>query len=144
MRKIGMFIDLANVYISVKQKYKRKVDYKKYWDFVADLGTISYAIAYGTQVRNAAKDFRSMLQRFGYETKYKDPGSWAVGMTVDAMKYSDIDMLVLGSNDKDFLPLLEFYSNSGKTVLILASQIPDTLKAYQAIEIPESLLEIKT
>ena len=158
MKRIGMFVDVSNLYYCVNKKFgKRKLDYRKYMQFVEDLGQIQKAIAYGAQMSNQARGFILCLKEIGFETKYKTPktyhgegtdikrkADWDVGIAMDMVNMIDrFDMIVLGSGDGDMLPVVEWATRQGVDVVILACTISRDLKdhATTCIEIPESLLE---
>lgn len=79
MARVGIFVDVSNLYYCVKLKYSRKINYLKYRDFVSTDRTtqkpyeIVRANAYGAQRGVEANSFLSQLRSFGYEPKYKRP-----------------------------------------------------------------------
>lgn len=157
MKKIGIFVDVSNLYFCLSSKFGgKKLDYSKYYDYIKDFGQIEVAIAYGAQVRGQANKFLHSLRQIGYETKYRSPKAFIDNGTVrkkadcdlqiaiDIVKYAEeIDMLILGSADGDFKPLIKMAKEKGITTVILACQISKDLKviADEFIEIPASLLE---
>jgi uncharacterized LabA/DUF88 family protein len=160
MKRIGMFVDVSNLYYCIQKKFpKRKLDYRKYKRFVEDLGDIHQAIAYGAQMSRQADGFKYCLEQIGYTAKYKTPkvyvaadgsekrkADWDVGIAMDMVSMIDrFDMIILGSGDGDMLPVVEWCMRRGVDVVILATGISKDLKRYatQAIEIPESLLEVQ-
>jgi len=158
MKRIGVFIDVSNLYYCIQKKYpKRKLDYRKYKRFIEDLGEIQQAIAYGAQMAKQADGFKYCLQQMGFQTKYKTPkeygseelgikrkADWDVGIAMDVVNMVDrFDMVILGTGDGDMMPLVEWCMQKGVDVVILATGISRDLRAgaTKAIEIPESLLE---
>ena len=158
MRRIGLFVDVGNLYHCLRKKYKGKLSYKKLFEYVADLGDIQIAIAYGAQIGKEAQGFINCLKQFGYETKFKQPrtfkikadsikrkADWDVGIAVDIIRYLDqIDMVVLGTADGDFEPIVQYAREYGKIIVIIGTGISHELthSADECIEIPESLLEV--
>jgi uncharacterized LabA/DUF88 family protein len=154
MRRIGLFVDTKDLFSNIARQYaQRRLDYEKYYEFVADLGFIECAIAYGAQKYNEAEGFRNVLAGIGYQTKYRRlrirPSDGAaiadnkVLLTVDVMeKLGSFDCLVLGSSDKGLLPLVKWCREQGTTVIILACDVGKSLQAEasKVIEIPFSLL----
>ena len=58
MKRIGVFVDVSNIYYCIGKKYEyRKLDYRKYLDFITDLGELVKVIAYGSQMSNEAAGF---------------------------------------------------------------------------------------
>lgn len=159
MKRIGVFVDLSNLYFCIGKKYRgKKLDYKRYYDFIADLGTITVARAYGAAMGNEADRFITKLKAIGFDTHYKTPrefkdadegrvrrkADWDVGIAVDIIKLADrLDTLVLGSADGDMAPVVAWCMDRGVKVIVIASTISDDLKnsSNEFIEIPESLLE---
>jgi uncharacterized LabA/DUF88 family protein len=158
-KKIGIFVDVSNLYYCIGKKFNnRKLDYGKYMQYIKDLGQVEIAIAYGAQVKNQANKFLYALQKVGFKTKYRSPKAFVdngtirkkadcdLQIAVDIVNYiNDIDMLVLGSADGDFTPIVKMAIENNVTVIILACHISGDLKrtASEFIEIPESLLENK-
>lgn len=149
--RIGLYVDLSNLYYCVGNKFHKKVDYTKYKAFIDDVGTITRAVAYGAQVKDEACKFIEALHKSGFEHKYKRPktfpngtrkADWDIGICVDIITELDqYDMVVIGSADGDMLPLAEYIVKKGKKVLFLASGIATELRPHPHIEIMESLLE---
>jgi uncharacterized LabA/DUF88 family protein len=156
-KKIGVFIDVSNIYYCVNKKYKgRKLDYKKYMDYIRSLGDITVANAYGAQVRNQAASFLYCLRQLGIEPKYSTPKSFTdngaitkkadydVKITVDIIEAAkELDILVLGSADSDFVPLLK--SLTDLKIIVFACKISNDIAelGVTCIEIPESFMEEK-
>jgi uncharacterized LabA/DUF88 family protein len=152
-RKIGLFVDISELFNNISRTYnQRRLDYEKYYEFVADLGVIQCAIAYGSQKYNEAEGFRYCLKQIGFETKYKRPKikpqgtrrvNWNVEIVLDVIsKVERFDCLVLGSSDKELTPLVNWARSKGLTVIILACDVGKSLEkaATRVIEIPQSLL----
>jgi len=158
-KRIGIFVDVSNLYYCIGKKYGgKKLDYAKYYKYIEDLGNITMAIAYGAQVKNQANKFLHCLQQIGFNTKYRSPKAFInhgsvrkkadcdLQIAVDVIHNIDeLDMLVLGSADGDFTPIINMANDAGLTTVILACQISKDLKeiADEFIEIPASLLEDK-
>ncbi len=159
MGQIGVFVDVSNLYYSLKYKYKnRKLNYKKLLEFIQGYGDISKAIAYGSQMNDQAFAFIRALTHAGFETKFKEPkeyikddtmtrkANWDVAIAMDMVKMSDeVTMMILASADGDMTPVVEYVQNKGIPVVVIACQISGdlTATAKQCVEIPESLLEEK-
>lgn len=157
MKRIGVFVDVSNIYYCIGKKYEyRKLDYRKYLDFVRDFGDLVKIIAYGSQMTNEAAGFIHCLQKVGFQTKFKGvktftqgqeqkrKADWDVGITMDIVSMIDrFDMIILGTADGDLEPVVDWATRRGVDVVVLACGISRDLKdkATQYIEIPESLLE---
>jgi uncharacterized LabA/DUF88 family protein len=155
MRQIGLFVDIAGLYSQILHHHKnRRLDYAKYYEFVSTLGDVRCAIAYGAQKNDEAEQFKHALMHIGFDTKYKrakmDPkrgllkANWNVTLTLDAVNWSEnVDCLILGSTDKDLIPLIEWCKSKGIMVIVFAAGVNKAMAkaASRVIEIPESLLE---
>jgi len=159
MKRIGVFVDVSNLYYCIGLKYKgRKLDYNAYLTFIKDLGEVVQAIAYGAQIDNEAAAFIYCLQEIGFQPKYKTPkvysskdkikkkADWDVGIAIDIVNMVDrLDLIVLGTADGNLEPAVTWAMQRGVDVIILASGISRELKdsATRYIEIPVSLLETR-
>ena len=153
--KIGIFVDLSNIYYCVKSKYNSKVSYRKLWDFVSDLGEIKYACAYGSQIGDEAERFIKKLRRYGYQVRFKQPkemggrrkADWDVGIAIDVLAkidQYDYDTVVLVTADGDMQYLIWELKRYVKNIIVMGTGISYELKNIDdvtCIELPESLLE---
>lgn len=157
MKKVGVFIDVSNLYFCIDNKFKgRKVNYQVYLDYCRDLGDILQAIVYGAELNDEAIEFKFKLKEMGFITKFKEPkiyrnrtgetkrkADWDVGIAMDIVDRIDqLDIIVLGTADGDLTPLVEWCIRKSKIVIIIASGISRELRecATKAVEIPESFL----
>ncbi len=113
MNKVALFVDVQNVYYTTKQVYGRNFDYNEFWQRATAgrevVKAIAYAIDRGDQKQ---REFQNILRAIGFEVKLKNfihrsdgssKGDWDVGITIDAMEYSESsDIVVLVSGDGDF------------------------------------------
>lgn len=159
MKRIGIFVDVSNLYYCIGMKYpERKLNYAAYMAYVKELGLLHVAYAYGAQLENEASGFIHCLKASGFIPKYKTPktyrsdgkikrkADWDVGIAMDIVQTIDrLDLIILGSADGDLCPVVDWAQRRGATVVVLACGISRELRELsdQAIEIPESLLEKK-
>jgi len=155
MKRLGLFVDVSNLYYCISKKYKnKKLDYKKLVDYCKDLGEIQQSTAYGAQIKNEAAAFIHCLKGLGFNIKYKQPkiyenmrkADWDVGIAIDmvtTVEGNSIDMMIICTADGDMTPAVEWVISKGINVIILACGISRDLKntATKFIEIPESFLE---
>lgn len=113
MLKVAIFVDVQNVYYTVREAYGRHFDYNKFWaQATADrevVQAICYAIDRGDQKQ---REFQNILRAIGFEVKLKPfiqrsdgsaKGDWDVGIALDAIEYAEqADVIVLVSGDGDF------------------------------------------
>lgn len=157
MNNAALFVDVGNLYYSVSKRFdQRKLDYNKLMDKASQLCPIERAFAYGSQSNNEAVGFISCLDSFGYETKYKNHKlsedktkilkrvDWDVGIAVDIVRMSDrVNTIILGSNDSDLIPIIEWVKAKGLRCFILACNVPYVMRQAcdRSFEITDDLLE---
>lgn len=155
MKRIGVFCDVSNLYYCIGHRYSgRKLDYRKYLEFIQDLGEIQVAYAYGSQMKGQAHAFVAALKGAGFTPKFKTPkeiqgkvykrkADWDVGITIDMISTMEkLDLMILGSADSDMAPAVEFVAARGVKVVIFACGVSRELhELCEVIEVPESLLE---
>ena len=117
-QRLGIFVDVQNMFYSAKSLHQSKVDYGK---LLAELVTgrkLVRAIAYVVQKPDVDQSgFLEALRRAGYEVRRKElalrddgstRGDWDVGMTIDALSLAPkLDTAVLVTGDGDFALLAE-------------------------------------
>ncbi len=144
-QRVGIFIDIQNLYHSSKNLYNARVNYKELIKTLISGRKLIRAIAYviKTEADSAAASrtegetvspeaaFFDALKRAGIELRVKDiqifPGGmkkadWDVGMAVDAVRMVDfLDVVVLVTGDGDFIPLVEYLKwGKGREVEVAA------------------------
>jgi len=122
-QRVGILVDVSNMYHSAKNLYKKRVNFKEVLkDAVAGRQLIR-AIAYVTKTEaDEGASFFEALSQQGFEVKMKDlqifaggakKADWDVGITVDAIKLSDkLDVIILVTGDGDYLPLVNYLQNT--------------------------------
>lgn len=131
-QRVGVLVDVSNMYHSAKNLYKKKVDFKEVLkDAVAGRKLIR-ALAYAIKTEGEDEmPFFEALSQQGFEIKMKDlqifstgakKADWDVGITVDAIKLSEkLDVIILVTGDGDYLPLVSYLQNTkGCLVEIMA------------------------
>lgn len=130
-QRVGVLIDVQNLYHSAKHLYNARVNFKEVLRKAVAGRNLIRALAYVVRTETGEeRPFFDALQRAGIETKIKDlqvyaggmkKGDWDVGMAIDAVRLaSALDVVVLASGDGDFAPLVEYLKNQGKQVEIIA------------------------
>jgi uncharacterized protein (TIGR00288 family) len=130
-QRIGVFVDVQNMYYSARNLYKKKVNFKSLLKDVISNRQLIRAIAY--VIKADVKDetqFYEALERMGFEVKAKDiqvfydgskKGDWDVGIAMDVMRLAPkLDVVVLVSGDGDFTDLLEHAKSLGCRVEVVA------------------------
>ena len=158
-QRLGIFIDVQNMFYSAKLLHQSKVDYGRLLREITGTRQLIRALAYIVQKPEVNQaGFHEALTRFGYELKIKelkirpDPdgrggttakGSWDVGLTIDAMAMAPkLDTVVLVTGDGDYVPLIEALKHNGCRVEVVSferSTAGELIKAAdQYIPIQES------
>ncbi len=117
-QRVGVFVDVQNMYYSAKNIYKAKVNFHTLLKEAVRGRSLIRAIAYviKADVKEEANFFEA-LKSLGYEVKAKDlqiflggakKGDWDIGIAMDTIELaSKLDAIVLVSGDGDFVPLVE-------------------------------------
>jgi uncharacterized protein (TIGR00288 family) len=127
-QRVGVLVDVSNMYHSAKNLYKKRVNFKEVMKSAVAGRKLIRAIAYviKTETEEEMHFFEALTQQ-GFEVKMKDlqvfaggakKADWDVGMAMDAIKLADkLDVIVLVTGDGDFLPVVR-YLQSTKGVLV--------------------------
>lgn len=127
-KNVLILVDVQNVYYTTKQAFGRNFDYNKFWAMATTDRTVVKAIAYAIDRGDRKQqEFQNILRAIGFEVRLKPfiqrsdgsaKGDWDVGITIDAIAYSDrADDVVLVSGDGDFDLLVEHLrTQKGKRV----------------------------
>jgi len=130
-QRVGVLIDVQNLYHSAKNLYKAKVNFREILKSAVSQRSLIRVFAYVVRTKTGEeKPFFEALTKLGIETKVRDlqefygglkKADWDVGITVDAIRIAvAIDTIVLVSGDGDFIQLVEYLKNQGKRVEIMA------------------------
>ncbi len=128
--RIGVFVDVSNMYHSAKNLYKSRVNFRELLKLATANRQLVRAIAYVVKSdTEEEKAFFDALEKAGYELKSKDlqifpggmkKGDWDVAIAVDAISLSkQLDVVVLVSGDGDYEPLVEYLKFSGLIVEVV-------------------------
>lgn len=130
-QRVGVFIDVQNMYYSAKNLYKSKVNFIKILEDAVSNRQLIRAIAYVVKAEEPLEQtFFEALEKAGFELKVKDiqifPGGvkkadWDVGVVIDMIKLSNkLDVMVLVSGDGDYVPAVEFLQNQGHRIEVMS------------------------
>ncbi len=119
-QRVGIFLDIQNLYHSSKNLYHSRVNYKELIKSIVGGRKLIRAIAYvvKTETTLGESSFFDALKQAGIELRMKDiqinadgtkKADWDIGMAVDAIRMaSSMDAIVLVTGDGDFVPLVEY------------------------------------
>lgn len=151
--RIGIFLDVQNLYHSAKNLYGSRVNYKELIQGLATGRKIIRALAYvvTSDPQTGEDAFFGALTKEGIELRNKElqiyPGGtkkadWDVGLAIDAVKLaSSLDVIILVTGDGDFVPLVDYLKDGlGKIVEVAAfgratsSKLREAADAFTDIE----------
>ena len=118
LEKIGIFVDVQNIYYTCRQTYQGNFDYNKFWAQVTHNREVVCAYAYATDRGDAKQaQFQNILRAIGFNVQLKAvlkrldgtaKADWDVGIALDVFEYAQqCDTIVLASGDGDFGILLD-------------------------------------
>lgn len=130
-QRVGVFIDVQNLYYSAKNLYHAKVNFGNVVQAALAGRKLIRAIAYVVRTETGEeRPFFEALKSFGIETKERDiqvflggakKADWDVGIVVDAIRISPtLDAVVIVSGDGDFIPLVQYLRNQGRQAEVVA------------------------
>jgi uncharacterized LabA/DUF88 family protein len=117
-QRVGIFVDVQNMFYSAKHLYQAKINYRRLLDDLTAGRQLVRAVAYlVTKPEVDQTAFVDALTRLGYEIKIKylkirpdgsAKGDWAMEMSLDIMSMAPrLDTVVLVTGDGDYVPLIE-------------------------------------
>ncbi len=121
-QRVGIFIDIQNLYHSAKNIHHARVNYKELIKTLIGNRQLIRAIGYVVKSEQSAisgeASFFEALEKSGIELRMKDlqifaggmkKADWDVGMAVDAIRMANsLDAIILVTGDGDFIPLVEY------------------------------------
>ena len=132
-QRIGIFIDVANLYHSAKNLYHGRVNYTELIKNLVGGRQLIRALAYvvKTEATPGEASFFEALEKAGLELRIKDlqvygdgtkKGDWDVGLAIDAVRMADfLDVVVLVTGDGDYIPLVDYLKwGKGRLVEVAA------------------------
>ena len=144
-QRVGVFIDVQNMYHSAKNIYGARVNFREILKTAVAGRKLIRAIAYVVTTESGdEKAFLEALTKSGIEVKSKDlqifPGGmkkadWDVGMAVDAISLNTkLDSVVLVTGDGDFVPLVEYLQSQGQQVEVISFGKSASAKLREAVD----------
>ena len=117
-QRVGVFVDVQNLYYSARHLYDSKVAFGEVLKEAVAGRKLIRAIAYVIKADNMAEHtFFEALDKMGYEVKSKDlqvfyggnkKGDWDIGVAMDTIELAPkLDTVVLVSGDGDYKELVQ-------------------------------------
>jgi uncharacterized LabA/DUF88 family protein len=118
LEKVGIFVDVQNIYYTCRQAYQGNFDYNKFWAEVTHDREVVCAHAYATDRGDKKQiQFQNILRAIGFTVELKAvlkrrdgtaKADWDVGIALDVFEAAPkCDTIVLASGDGDFGILLD-------------------------------------
>jgi len=118
LKRVSVFVDVQNIYYTVKEIYNCHFNYNKFILDVSNNRELIKAIAYAIDKGDEKQiKFQKILENIGFEIKLKpyiqrsdgsSKGDWDIGITIDILDYvKQSDIIVLASGDGDFGLLID-------------------------------------
>lgn len=164
-QRVGIFIDVQNLYHSAKHLYSSRVNYKELLRFLIAGRNPIRIVGYVVKSEGIANDgkadatkseklFFEALEKAGVELRIKDlqvyPGGlkkadWDVGLAVDAIRMASfLDVIILVTGDGDFLPLVDYLKwGLGRQVEVAAFSRSASAKLKEAADVFINIEEIQ-
>lgn len=124
-RRVGVFIDIQNMYYSARNLYGNKVNFTNIVTGTTGNQKLIRAIAYCVSTKTGDETpFLEALHGAGIEVMTKElleydsghkKGDWDVGITIDIIRMLDmLDVVILVSGDGDYVPVGEYVKGHGR------------------------------
>ena len=119
-QRVGIFIDVQNLYHSAKNLHGARVNYEALMKELVNGRKLVRALGYvvKSSPETGEESFFEALTKAGIELRMKDiqifqsgakKADWDVGMAVDAIRMAALlDIIILVTGDGDFVPLVEY------------------------------------
>jgi uncharacterized LabA/DUF88 family protein len=116
--RIGIFVDIQNVYYGAMDNFNGKIDFRKLTEGIVKGRKLEVANAYIVKGDNDNSNFVGFMKQLGYNIVSKDlkkrsdgtaKGNLDIEMAIDIITEKDgLDTVVLVSGDGDFVALVEY------------------------------------
>lgn len=153
-QRVGVFVDVQNIYHSAKNLYNSRVNFKELLKGVIGkrhlIRTVAYVVKSDTAL--GEESFFEALKKEGMELRVKDlqiypsgfkKADWDVGMAIDAIRIANtLDVVVLITGDGDFIPLVKYLKwGLGKQVETVAFEKTSSAKLR---EVSDKFIELES
>lgn len=144
-QRVGVFIDVQNMYYSARNLYQRKVNFATIVTEAVGDRKLVRAYAYVVRTKTGEETaFIEALQKQGIRTREKDlleyfsgqkKADWDVGLTIDVVKMLDLlDVVVIVSGDGDFVPLVQYVQSRGRLAQVMSFRESTSGKLVEAVD----------
>ncbi len=117
-QRVGVFVDVQNMYYSAKNLYNAKVNFAQILKAAVGDRSLIRAIAYVIKADvKEEQNFFDALEKIGFEVRAKDlqifaggakKGDWDIGLAMDTIEQAPkLDTIIIVSGDGDYVPLIQ-------------------------------------
>jgi uncharacterized LabA/DUF88 family protein len=129
--RVGVFVDVQNIFYSAREYYGGKVDFEKLLNQAVRGRQLIFAFAYlVTSDEVDQSGFINVLEHLGFTVKTKPlkkrpdgsmRGDWDMGIAIDVLLFAPkLDVVVIVSGDSDFSDLVKVLKYKGTQVEIIS------------------------
>jgi len=151
-RRVGVFIDVQNMYYSARNLFNRKVNYPKIVEETVGDGQLVRALAYAVTTETGDESpFLEALEKNNIEVVAKDlieydsghkKANWDVGMAIDVVRMVDmLDVIVVVSGDGDFAPLADYVRGKGRLFYVASFRESTSSELLEVVDVYTNLSE---
>lgn len=144
-QRVGVFIDVQNMYYSAKNLFNAKVNFGNILETAVEKRKLIRSSAYVVKTKTGEeKTFFEALEKLGLEIREKElmvyggtkKADWDVGICIDTISMADrLDVIVLVSGDGDFVPLVQYLKmNKGCRVETISFRETTSSKLIEAAD----------
>lgn len=130
-QRVGVFVDVQNMYYSARALYDQRVDFGEILKEAVGDRQLVRALAYVIEAeKEEEQTFFDALTERGYELRSKpilnfyggaSKGDWDIGIAMDIVGMADkLDVVVLVSGDGDFADLVKYIQSRGVLAEVMA------------------------
>ena len=152
--RVGVFIDVQNMYYSARNIHNRKVNFENIVKAAVGDNKLIRARAFTISTKEGEEQaFFDALKKAGIEVVSKElleysggnkKGDWDIGVTIDIVRMLDmLDVVVLVSGDGDFVPLGEYVKSRGRIFHVASFRESTSTSLVDSADIYTNLSEDK-
>lgn len=149
-RRVGVFIDVQNMYYSARSLYGSKVNFHNIVKAGIGEAQLIRAIAYGISTKGGEEvAFFEALHSVGIEVMTKElleyesghkKGDWDVGIAIDIVRMCDmVDVIVLVSGDGDYVPVGDYVKGRGRIFHVMSFRESTSTRLVESADIYTNL-----
>ncbi len=144
-QRVGVFLDVANLYHSAKSLYNARVDFQELLSEAIGNRKLVRALGYTVSSgEEEEKEFFSALNKMGVEVRTKELQTFSSGkqkgnmdmeIAIEAMAMAPkLDVIILGSGDGDFSVLVNYLKSMSCLVEVVAFGKSTSSKLIEAAD----------